>query len=155
MPVTRGVAGVLVVLAAVGMVSVSAAAPERKAPRPRIVAAVMQDADRDARADAVRLTYSARIRHAADRDGRYPFAVSGYRIRWVGAAQGRSLRLVLLEKAKPDPAARPAIRYRPTGAKPVLRLGGTQAAGQLFRKTRAHGHVAPAQSPPAQPPPTT
>src|SRR6266545_5739841 len=102
------------VLAGVGVVAASAA-PARKSKPPRIVSAVMQDADRDARADSVRLTYSMRIRHATDRDGHYPFAVAGYRIRSVGAASGRALVVLLVEKAQPDPTARPVIRYRRTG----------------------------------------
>ena len=106
--------------------SASAGSPVGKPPR--IVAAAMLDVDRDARADAVRLTYSARIRHARDRDGRYPFAVAGYRIRSVGAASGTMLVLVLVERAQPDSAVRPAIRYRRTRLQPVTLRSGLQAA---------------------------
>ena len=49
----------------------------------------MQDADGDARADRLRLRFSERVRHAADRDGRYPLRVAGYRIRAIGAAKGK------------------------------------------------------------------
>ena len=92
----QGVVGTAVVLACAAAVAVSAAGPVRKAPSARIVAAVMLDADRDARADGVRLTYSMRVRHSADRDGRYRFAVGGYGIRSVGLAGGRSLLIRLV-----------------------------------------------------------
>jgi hypothetical protein len=79
---------VLAALAAVSVVTTSSAAADARPPR--IVAAVMQDRDGDGRADAVRLTYSERVRRARDRDGRYPFRVAGYRVRSVGAAKRRS-----------------------------------------------------------------
>jgi hypothetical protein len=113
----------------------------------------MQDADGDARADSVRLTYSMRVRHARDRDGRYPFTVAGHRIRSVEASSRKALVLVLEERAQPDTSARPAIRYRSTRSRPVLSLAGRQAAAQLFRATRAHGHRPPVVATP--PPPTT
>jgi hypothetical protein len=131
----------------------TAAAPRPKAPR--IVAAALEDLDRDARADRVQLTYSARIRHAADRDGRYPFTVAGYRIRWVAAAQGKSLVLVLAEKVKPDPVARPSVRYRRTTAGSVHGVNRLQAVGQLFRAARPHGHVPPKTAAPSPTPPQT
>jgi hypothetical protein len=143
---TRGRGGILgaaVVLAGAAVVAASAAGPVRKAP-PRIVSAVMLDADRDARADGVRLTYSTTVRHSADRDGRYPFAVGGYRLRSVGVASRRSLLLLLVERPKPDPAARPAIRYRQTRSKPVTARSGMQAGTQLFRRTRGHRRTPPA-----------
>jgi hypothetical protein len=143
--VRRGLANVLVVLAGVAVVATSAAAPDRRPPR--IVSALMQDADRDARADSVRLTYSMRIRHARDRDGRYPFAVVGYRIRSVGTASGKALVILLVEKAQPDPAARPAVRYRWTSSKPVADRAGTQAVAQLFRGARAHRRTPPPTTP--------
>jgi hypothetical protein len=129
----------LVVLAGVAVVAASAASPARKTPR--IVSAAMLDTDRDARADRVRLTYSMRIRHPVDRDGRYPFTVVGYGIRSVAAAAGTTLVILLVEKAKPDPAARPPIRYRRTGSKPVASGAGMQATAQLFRAVRAHGRA--------------
>ena len=52
------------------------------------------------------LMYSERVRHSADRDGRYPFTVSGYRIRSVGKATGKALVVLLVEPAQPDPAGR-------------------------------------------------
>src|SRR5262245_4314 len=93
------------VVAMVLPVAASSAALQAKPPR--IVSAAMQDSDRDARADSVRVTYSTRIRHVRDRDGRYPFAVTGYRIRSVGRAFGKSLVVVLVEHAQPDTNARP------------------------------------------------
>jgi hypothetical protein len=102
----------------------------------------MVDADRDARADGVRLTYSKGVRHRADRDG-HPFAVGGYGIRSVGVSSGRSLLIRLVERPKPDPAARPTIRYRRTLSKPVTARSGMQAGTQLFRRTRAHRRTPP------------
>ena len=136
----------------------SVARPDR---RPfRIVSAVMVDANGDFRADRVRLTYSRGIRHAADSGGHYAFTVAGYRIRSVGAAAGKTLLIVMVEKKLPDPAARPTIRYRRTTVHPVTDLTGTPAPAQLFRATRPHRHAAPAAasatSPaPTQPPPPT
>ncbi len=127
-----------------------AAAPDRKPPR--IVAATMLDADGDALTDRVRLTYSERIRHVLDADGRYPFAVPGYRIRSVGRANGKVLLVLLAEPTQADTTAAPAIRYRRTRAKPVLDRAGNEAPNQLFARTQAHGH-APA-APPSPGPPT-
>jgi hypothetical protein len=112
----------------------------------------MLDLDRDQRADAVRLTYSTPIRHARDRDGRYPFAVAGYRIRSVGAARGRSLVILLAEHAHPDPSVRPAVRYRRTRSRPVLGGHRTQAVAQLFRSVQP---LAPLAATPPPPPTTT
>ena len=61
MLLTRGLLGVVVFVACSAVMGASAAAPVGKAPR--IVSAAMQDSDRDARADSVRLTYSARVLH--------------------------------------------------------------------------------------------
>ena len=142
-------------LAAAVVTLAPAAARDRKPPR--IVAAAMVDANADFRADRVRLTYSERIRHAADRDGHYPIAVAGYRIRSLGTAGGRTLNVFLAEKPAPDGKSQPLVRYRPTTSKAVTDLSGNQAVTQLFRRVRAHGHVppsAPAPSPsPAQSPP--
>jgi len=131
-------------------VVVFAPAAARDHKPPRIVAAAMIDANRDLRADRVRLTYSEPIRHRADRDGHYPLAVVGYRIRWIGAARDRSLVVFLAEKRTPDARAQPTIHYRHTGSKPVRDRAGNQAVAQLFRRVRAHGHTALA-SPTSQP----
>ena len=123
---------------------------------PRIVAAAMQDADGDARADRLRLTYSERVRHAADRDGKYPFRVAGYRIRAVGKAGGRAILLRLVEKADADDAARPTLRYTRARVDRVVDRARNQAASQLFRATRAHGNrPASTQTPLPQEAPAT
>ncbi len=129
----------LSVLVAAAVVVAAAASPDRKPPR--IVAAAMLDADGDSRADRVRLTYSERVRHQVDGDGRYPFTVSGYRIRSVGKAAGKTLLVRLVERALPDPSAAPTVRYRRTSAQPVRDQAGNQAQGQLFAKTKAHGRT--------------
>ena len=154
MSVTRAVSGVVVVVGCVAVVSASAATPAKKAPR--IVAAVMQDADRDGQADAVALTYSARIRHARDRDGRYPLVVKGYRIRFVGAASGRTLALALVERGQPDTLARPAIRYRRTRLQPVTGLDADRGRGAALSARRVPTGTSRApnrrRSPPASTP---
>jgi hypothetical protein len=116
------------------------AAGDAKPKAPRIVAAVMQDRDGNGRADRLRLRYSKRVRHAADRDGRYPFRVAGYRVRSVAKAAGRRLALRLAEKAVADPDARPPVRYRRTRAGRVVDRARRQAVRQTFRRTRAHGN---------------
>ena len=63
-----------------------------------IVAAAMQDVDGDARADRLRLVYSETVRHANDRDGRFPFSVAGYRFRSVGRASGKAILVQLVER---------------------------------------------------------
>jgi hypothetical protein len=147
--VTARLGTIVLALLIAGVVAVSpAAAPDRKPPR--IVAAALLDADGDSRADRVRITYSERVRHPADRDGRYPFIVSGYRIRTVGKAAGKTLSILLVEQAQPDPTAVPTIRYRRVRQQPVNDRAGNQALAQLFTRTTAHGS-APAD-PPAPPP---
>ncbi len=100
----------------------------------------MRDADGDARADAVLLTYSERVRHGVDHDGKYPFAIKGYRIRSLGAAKGKTITIALLENTLPDTNAKPAVTYKRTTSKPVRDGAGNQAASQVFRATKAHGH---------------
>ena len=120
------------------------------------MAAVVQDVNRDYRADRVLVTFSERIRHAQDTDGKYPFAVVGYRISSVAAARGKAVVIVLAENAKVDTAARPAVRYSRTAANLVTDQAGNQAVKQTFRGTRAHGRkppVLPTPNPPAPPPP--
>lgn len=130
------------------------AAPDRKPPR--IVAAVVQDVNRDYRADRVLVTFSERIRHARDADGTYPFAVVGYRIISVAAARGKAVVIMLAENSSVDTAARPAIRYSRTAVKPVTDQAGNQAVRQTFRGTLAHRRkppVLPKPKPPAPPAP--
>ena len=117
------------------LASSSTAARDKRPPR--IVSAAMADTDRDASADALRLTYSERIKHVRDANGRYPFVVVGYRIRSVGAASGKSVVIRLVEKATADTAAKPRVRYRRTSSQPVKDRAGNQAVAQLFRATRA------------------
>ncbi len=83
-------AGRIALLVTVAVVAVADGAAAVKRP-PRVVSAALEDVDGNFRADALRLTYSQKVRHAVDRDGHYPFSVSGYRIRSVGAASGRVL----------------------------------------------------------------
>src|SRR5262245_2026576 len=109
----RLVFGSITLLAAVPASALSAAGQDTKPPR--IVGAVMQDADGDAHADRVQLTYSERIRHADDRDGRYPFRIAGYRIQAVGKANGKTILVRLVEQATADDAARPTVRYARVG----------------------------------------
>jgi hypothetical protein len=101
---------------AVTVVATLSAAPDARAPR--IVAATMQDTDRDSHADRMRLTYSERVRHAADRDGKYPFRVAGYRIQAVGKASSRTIVLALAELAAVDDTAKPTVRYARTRPPP-------------------------------------
>ncbi len=138
------------VVVALVVVLAPAAAPDRKSPR--IVAAAMLDADRDSRADRVRLTYSERVRHLVDKDGRYPFTVAGYRIRSIGKPIGKTLLVLLAERVQPDPKATPVVRYRRTSSRPVVDLAGNQALVQRFVRTRGHGRVPATPSPPASPP---
>lgn len=137
------------VLAAVLTVG-PAAAPDRKPPR--VVAAAMLDTDGDSLADRVRLTYSERVRHPVDRDGRYPFAVSSYKVQSLGKSAGKALLIFLVEPAQPDAAATPTIRYRHTQKQPVTDPAGNQALAQLFVRTKPHEHEpGPSAAPPPPP----
>lgn len=104
----------------------------------------MLDRNGNFRADAVRVAYSERIRHAADTDRRYPFSVAGYRVASVGRAAGTVIVLALIERADPDPAATPRVRYARTRSKPVRDRAGNQAVAQSFSRTRPHGNAPPA-----------
>jgi hypothetical protein len=141
----------LAVLATLTVVFIPTAAPDKRPPR--IVAAVMVDLNGNARADRVRLTYSERIRHVRDHDGKYTFTVTGYRVLSVGAASGRSLVILLRERATVDTRAHPTVRYRRTAAQPVRDLAGNQALTQLFGRTRPHGHLPPMTTPTPTPTP--
>ena len=150
---TKLVAVVCVLLAATLVVGPLPAARDGKAPR--IVAAAMQDVDGDARADRLRLVYSEAVRHAADRDGRFPFSVAGYRFRSVGRASGKAILVQLVERSTADGTVRPVVRYGRTSFQPVLDRGGNQAVRQLFRGTRAHAKSpTPQPQPQPQPQPT-
>ena len=111
----------------------------------------MQDTDGDSRADRIRLTYSERVRHAADGDGKYPFRVAGYRVRGR-MASSRTIVLSLAEPAAVDDTAKPSVRYARTGAGRVVDLARNQAVGQMFRATNAQweqagGHADPDPDP--------
>ena len=96
---------------------------------PRIKRAVMKDANGDGHPDRVVLTYNERIKHRADKDGRYPFEVKGYKIRKVTRAKGRKLTIVLKGN---DGPARPAITYKRSARQPVKDKAGNQARKQSF-----------------------
>src|SRR5215208_3371238 len=139
----------------VALLAVVVVAPASGAPNsgpPRIVAAVLQDADGDTRADRLNLRYSERVRHAADRDGSYPFRVAGRRIRSVAAASGRTIVIRLVETSAPSDAT-PSLRYRRTRSKPVSDRAGNVAAGQVVRGVRANITARPVRPPPPPPPP--
>ena len=142
---TAGLLFVLVVGA-----TASTAARDRKAPR--IAAAAVEDADRDGRADRLRLTYSEPIRHVRDADGAYPFRVAGHRIRKVGAAAGRVLLVSLIEPPA-GTGAPSSIRYATTRAKPVRDRAGNQAAAQTVTRIRVRV-VTPKPEPEPKPEPT-
>ncbi|MEX2464519.1 MAG: DUF1565 domain-containing protein, partial [Gaiellaceae bacterium] len=124
-------------------VALVAAAPSAAADRkpPRIIGAQMLDADADGKADRVRLTYSERIRHALDK-ARFPFTVVGYTVTRANKAKGKTLVILIAEKAAPDPTAAPAVRYKRTTKQPVRDRAGNQAAKQTFRGTKPFGAVA-------------
>jgi hypothetical protein len=98
---------------------------------PRIKRAVMKDSNGDGHPDRVVLTYNERIKHRADKDGKYPFAVKGYKIRKITRAKGRKLTIVL--KGGDGPAA-PTITYKRSARQPVKDRAGNQARGQTFTK---------------------
>jgi hypothetical protein len=148
----RVIASVGLLLIGLVLAMPSSAAGDRKAPK--ILTAAMLDADGDYRADRVVLTYSERVKHPTDSDGMYPLTVTGYRIRSVGAARGKTLVLALVEKADPDHTAAPSLRYRRTQSKPVTDKAGNQAAAQIFRRTRPHGKGPPPVPPPPDSTPT-
>jgi hypothetical protein len=135
---TIALAVLAAVMAVATTVPAAEAARDRKAPR--IVAASVVDADRDTRADRLRLTYSERVRHARDADRRYPFSVAGYRVRSVAVARGTTVVLTLVERTVADPDARPAVVYRRTRSRPVRDRAGNQARRETFRSTRPHGN---------------
>ncbi len=146
----------LVMLVTLVVIPVAASSDARDSKPPRIVAAVVQDVNRDYRADRVLVTFSERVRHERDADGKYPFTVAGYRISSLATANGKRVVITVVEKAKVDSAAKPAVGYRRTKASPAKDLAGNQTVSQTFRATRAHGRkprVIPKPKPPAPPPP--
>jgi hypothetical protein len=91
-------AGALLVLA---LAAASSSTAGRDRQPSRIVAAALQDANHDSRADRLRLTYSEQIKHLRDADGAYPFKIAGYRIRSVGASAGKVIVISLGPAAGP------------------------------------------------------
>ncbi|MGH2713539.1 MAG: hypothetical protein ACRDM7_06565, partial [Thermoleophilaceae bacterium] len=150
MHVKRLMTGCMAALVVVAVVATASGAADVSPPR--IVAAAMQDGDGDTRADRLKLTYSERVRHAADRDGSYPFRVAGYRIRSVGAASGRTIVVTLVEQAAPSDAT-PSVRYRRTRSKPVRDRAGNRAASQVVRGVRTNVTARPVLPPPPPSPP--
>lgn len=122
----------LALVVALGLLPLSPASAAVNKP-PRIKKAVMKDRNMDGKADRIVLTYTEKINHRADRDGRYPFKIQGYKIRKVTKAY-RSPKLVILvrpgAKAKPRPDF---IQYSRTRKQPVKDLKRKQARTQDFR----------------------
>ena len=134
---------------AVTVVATLTAAPDARAPR--IVAAAMQDTDGDSRADRMRLTYSERVRHAADRDGKYPFRVAGYRIRSVGKASGRTIVLSLADRRPSTTRRGPSVSATPGPGRPGRRPGAEPGRRAALPRDAAHGNR-PAGTPPTPTP---
>jgi hypothetical protein len=143
-------AGIALIALVLVVVAPAGSAP---ATAPKIVAAAMVDADGDFRTDRLRVTYSGVVRHQRDTDGRYPFALTGYKIASVTRASGRSVTLLLVERKTADPLAKPALRYTRTTSKPVTDSKGRQAVRQTFKGTRPHNHRPHTTPPPPPPPP--
>jgi uncharacterized repeat protein (TIGR02543 family) len=102
--------------------------------KPRIKKAEMMDRDGNNIPDSVFLTYTKKVKHAKDADGKYPFTVEGYEIVDVGKAQGRLLIINLVEDVA-APAA-PTVSYKPTKKDPVKAATGKrkkQAKKQTFQ----------------------
>lgn len=109
---------------------------------PKVSKAVMADVDEDGSADRVVLTYTEKIRHRADDDGTYPFRVVGYKIRRVKRAWNqRQLTLLLSEKLKTDPAARPDVLYDRGRDEGVFDRAGNEARTQTFKSTKPFVNV--------------
>ena len=110
-------------------------------PVPRITCAVTLDADRDARVDGVRLTYSREVRSRKQTRGRFLFSVAGYKVKAVKAARGRFLKIAVAEQATPDSDATPMIGYSQPARKSERKFavrGGRRgkAFGGSYRSTR-------------------
>ena len=106
--------------------------------RPRIVKAAVIDANGDQSADKVVLTYSEKIRHRRDDDGRYPFRIEGFTIRAIKAAKGTKLLTILLKPHKAsDVGRRAVVTYRHTQKGAVTDRAKNQAVEQTFKKVLA------------------
>ena len=87
------------------------------------------------RLDTVSLAFSEGVSHAADSDGRYPFAVSGYSVVSAGGASGSGVDINLNEGSGPDTGARPAVTYSRGEGAPVVDGAGNEAVGRAFAGT--------------------
>jgi hypothetical protein len=120
-----------------GIAVVAAPASALDATPPVIKSAVMGDKNKNDHADRVTLTYSEPINHLDDKDGTFPFSVSGYTISEVMAASNsKKLVIRLLELPNTDISARPQLIYFQTTSQPVVDLAGNQANAQTFKKTK-------------------
>ena len=139
--VTRGtIAAAITVSALVAGPSTPVHAGDRKPPK--VSKAVMADVDEDGFADRVVITYTEKIRHRADDDGTYPFRVVGYKIlRAKRAWNQRGLTLLLTEKLKTDPAARPDVLYDRGRDEGVFDRAGNEARTQTFKSTKPFVNV--------------
>jgi Divergent InlB B-repeat domain len=134
---------ILAVILASALVA-TAWTPVRAADRkpPKVGKAVMADKDDDGFADRVVITYTEKIRHRADDDGTYPFRVVGYKIlRAKRAWNQRELTLLLTEKLKTDPAARPDVLYDRGRDEGVFDRAGNEARTQTFKGTKPFVNV--------------
>jgi hypothetical protein len=103
---------------------------------PKLVKALMVDADANGRADSLVLTYSEPVNHTADLDGTYPFSVSGYTITSVaGAAASKTLSISLVEKASADLSAKPTVKYTAGVANVVTDVAGNESRSTTFNWT--------------------
>jgi hypothetical protein len=96
----------------------------------------MVDSDGNMFADKVVVTYTERVRHKRDADGKYPFTVDGYDIASVGRAKGRKITIKLEEAPLPDGLAIPSVKYRRVKKQAVRDRARHQARKQTFTKTR-------------------
>ena len=134
---------ILAVISASALV-VAAWMPVHAADRrpPKVSKAVMVDKDEDGFADRVVITYTEKIKHRADDDGTYPLRVVGYKILRVKRAwKERDLTLLLTEKLKTDPAARPDVLYDRGRDEGVFDRAGNEARTQTFKGTKPFVNV--------------
>ena len=130
--------GIVMALAGSLFVAQPVAAADRQAPK--IVKALLKDANNNGNADRVVLVYSERVKHKADKDGSYPFTVEGYQVRKVARSEGKKLVILLKDAAGPD---KPLVRYERSRRQPVKDRAGNQAAPQVFRKVVPFGAELP------------
>jgi hypothetical protein len=126
------VACIALVTATVGVGTPALAAKAKG--KPKIKKAEMMDRDGNNIADSVFLTYTKKVTHAKDADGKYPFTVEGYEIVDVGKAQGRLLIINVVEDIAAPTA--PSVSYKPTKKDPVKAASGKkkkQAKKQTFQ----------------------